>query len=215
MDGTWTRRRKWRKVNRKAEERRAIQLLGSEEEVRIQLEKEYVDETCEKNLHITSQFLENPNCKLFMTTLSKLITQHMYDMARLARPADELEAEKEFNAAKIAAAEMAIKAEEERKTVVLLQQKLAMASGQVTLPPIAPPPSSSSMLSSLLPWTNKRSAKMNKLASERSGEPDENSPEALIAAEIERLALEAEREKDRIPWADERFNRTHMAICKV
>ena len=86
FDGYWTHRRKWKKVNRKAEERRALQLKGSQEEVRILLEKEHIDDTVDKHLLTLSAFLDNPDCASFVQTLARLVRTHMSNLIQLQPP---------------------------------------------------------------------------------------------------------------------------------
>jgi len=83
MDGRWTWRRKWKKVDRKAEARRALILTGSAEESLMEIEKEYCDEQLEKHLVTVAAFLENPNCRIFLITIAQMISQHMYDILLL------------------------------------------------------------------------------------------------------------------------------------
>ena len=82
-DGKWTWRRKWKKIDRRAEARRAKALLGAQEEEHIALENEYCSEQLEKYMVGVKAFLENPDCTIFLTTLSKTINQHFQELQRL------------------------------------------------------------------------------------------------------------------------------------
>ena len=85
-DGKWTWRRKWKKIDRRAEARRAKALLGAAEEENIALENEYCSEQLEKYLVGVEAFLENPDCTIFLTTLSSVIKQHFQELQRLLPP---------------------------------------------------------------------------------------------------------------------------------
>ena len=194
MDGKWTWRRKWKKIDRKAEERRAIALAGSKEDALIQLETEYCNEQLEKYLVSIAAFLENPNCQIFVTTIAKLIVQHMYELLQLLPeppPRDLVKEEEE----RIAAIMLKLEQEQEKR-----KKEKEMS------------------------WQNKSKKKKDDdddleiPDADASGERKEGSP-SKDANKSDggdgREEMKAGASNGPIAFDDERFNHVHITVCKA
>lgn len=219
-DGKWTWRRKWKKIDRKAEIRRQKAAAGAEEKENIVLEKEHCDEQLEKYLVGVEAFLDNPDCEIFLSTIAKLLLQHAKELHKLLP-----------SPAAVAAAAAAL---EQSSMSTLPSGKIAQSSGSgpslMKLGGVADESKSVNAnddlsIASALSNDSQHSGSIQSGSAAGSGASgvmtmrQRKETEAKLAKERE----EAEMRKVKhgrhadglIPWDDQHFNCVHTALCKA
>ena len=201
-DGRWTWRRKWKKVDRKAEQRRVLALSGSNEASLIEVEKEYLAEQIEKNEVSISAFLDNPNCRIFVTTTAKLIVQHMYDLLLLQPEPPPRDYAKE-EAERLEAALKKIEEDRERR-------KSQKATSWQRTSSSATAATTASAVSATEASATDEDADLDIV------EEQKNSTDSAVkgpSGDGRDLLGSSSKAGQPIPWDDERFNHVHVTVC--
>jgi Ran GTPase-activating protein (RanGAP) involved in mRNA processing and transport len=209
MDGKWTWRRKWKKIDRKFEQRRLLALGVGQEDALILIEKEYIDEQLEKYLVGISAFLDNPNCQIFITTVSKLIIQHFYELLLLKPEPPPRDYEKEERDRMEAfLKKMDEEREERKKQKAMSWQTVGKKEKAIT---------------------DEELGFGDGDGEEGKGDDDDddtvqqatnnsnnndNNKNNDSKADKERIKMKNATNQKEIEWDDERFNHSHKTICK-
>jgi len=209
FDGYWTLRRKWKKVNRKAEERRALQLRGSQEEIRIALEVEHVNATVERHLLTLEAFLDNPDCRSFVLTLARLVKEHLKNLIGLQPPPPPPPEEAEDE-------------DGDHKSINTQGSKGSKGSKQLAQPEVL---KTSAAAAEEAKAKAAQAAMLQALGQDEEEEAEEErkkysktpDEEESKSAKARRIAaqLEAERIARLIPFDDPAFNHMHTALCRA
>ena len=208
-DGKWTWRRKWKKIDRKAEARREKEKLGTEERENIELENDYCEEQLEKFLVGVEAFLENPDCTIFLVTLSKTIRQHFAELQRL-QPAppteEELKKEKEAKKAELKS-KRAVKPPPALGGVPGEETKAVEDDGSVSSASVA-----SGSMTAAAAATGSAPKVVLTLRERKKLEEDEEKRKAAEEAAAKKKGRDGDGS---IPWDDAHFNNVHLSLCKA
>ncbi len=236
-DGRWTWRRKWKKIDRKAELRKAKEMLGEEEKMFIQLEREYCDEQLEKYLIGVEAFLDHPACRLFLQAIAKCISNYMKDVPHLNKKtktimmleaAAEAEAQQALEAAQQAGrlgaspqrgngllgSDKAVKSDVLPSIVQINGGSTKGGNDDVSLTFSDDASINSKDHSVATAHTQHSQESFNSSQLSRATSQFSGST-AAVQKKKEARDAKKERIKDLIPWDDDKFNHAHKAMCKV
>lgn len=209
-DGRWTWRRKWKKIDRKAEIRRQKAAAGAEEQENIELEKEYSEEQLEKYLVGVEAFLDNPDCEIFLSTIARLLLQHVKEMHRLVLP----EEVRVGAGAGAGADDASVGSMHSGSEASLFSKKLG--SGVADETKSVDDQSVASGVSNGTQATNPSAGSGAKAVMTTRQRKELEAKLAKEAEAEERRGVKHGRDEDgMIPWDDQHFNSVHVALCKA
>ena len=81
VEGRWTVRRRWRKLNKQGERERLEAIANAEEQERIDLEEDFIRERVSEEMHLLDKFLISSEGVTFCKHLAKVIAQYIHALA--------------------------------------------------------------------------------------------------------------------------------------
>lgn len=97
FEGEWDHRRRWKKVDRVKEAKKAALLASNEELARKKLEDDYIHEHLSKHMTSLGCFLEGSAGRRYVNQVAKLISKHLAELANIREPEEpEVDHEQEL-----------------------------------------------------------------------------------------------------------------------